>query len=242
MKFAMNKLKLLLLTLVLAVSLANYNSLADEFAEAANPPVKKVTDIAIKQNKLISTATILSKLQTKIDQPYSQQVVNEDIKRLYATGFFTDIKVDIADYQEGVRVIFIVSEKPILESVTFKGNKIFNRKKLEQTLKSKIGEMLEDKQLKEDIDAIQRLYENKGFPLTNIEHKVKIDDKINKAQVEISITEGSRLKIRRVAIQGNTAFSDKRILKLMKTRPASLFRSGFFKEEVLEQDLEAIKA
>lgn len=239
----MNKLNHLLLSLFVALSIcvSTGYSFAQEVAEAANPPLKKVTDISVKQNKLISTATIRSKLQTKIGQPYSQQVINEDIKRLYATGFFTDIKVDLSDYQDGVRVIFIVTEKPILEAIVFKGNRIFNNKKLEQTIKSKIGDILEDKQLREDIEAIKQLYENRGFTLANIEPNIKTDEKSNKATVEIIITEGSRLKIKRVDIQGNKAFSDSRILKLIKTRAASLFRSGFFKEDVLEEDLESIK-
>ncbi len=240
----MNKSSYLLIAIFIILSfglLYSSNSSADESAEAAGP-VKSVTDISVKQNKLISTATILSKLQTKVGQPYSQQVVNEDLKRLYASGFFTDIKVDLSDYQDGVRVTFIVTEKPVLEAIIFKGNKIFNQKKLEQTIKSKAGVMLEDKQLKEDLDSITRLYENKGFPLTNIEHNLKTDPKTNKATLEIIITEGARVKIKRINIEGNKAFSDKRILKLLKTRSAGLFRSGFFKPEVLDEDIESAKA
>lgn len=237
----MNKPTWLLFTIyiITVLSLSNLNLLAEEIAEATSP-VKTVTEVAVKQNKLISTNTILLKLQTKVGQPYSQQVVNDDIKRLYATGFFTDIKVDLSDYHEGLKVTFAVSEKPILEAIIFKGNRIFNTKKLQQAIKSKSGEMLEGRQLKEDIEAIERLYENKGFPLVNIEHKIKTDPEANKATVEIFITEGTRLKIKRINIQGNQAFSDKRILKLLRTRPASLFRSGVFKQDILEEDLEIV--
>ena len=42
----------------------------------------------------ISIATILSKIKTRVGQDYLQNVVSDDLKRLYNTGYFSDVRVD----------------------------------------------------------------------------------------------------------------------------------------------------
>ena len=38
----------------------------------------------------------------------------DDLKRLYALGYFTDINIDLQDYEGGVAVIFRVKEKDMV--------------------------------------------------------------------------------------------------------------------------------
>ncbi len=203
---------------------------------------KLVTKVEVEGNKNISGATILSKVKTKEGKPFSEVIASDDLKRLYALGYFTDIKIDLQDEEEGVKVVFRVEELPILAKVSLSGNRSLRTENLEKLIKSQTGEFFNLHSLKQDMRDIQKAYEAKGFPLADIDYQMQVDDETNEAEVQIKIQEQVRVKIKQIYVEGNKSFSDKRILKLMRTRRDTLFTSGLYREEVLELDLERITA
>src|SRR3989338_1869365 len=104
------------------------NSWAEENQENTTEE-KKVKAVQIQQNQRVSTPIILAKIRTKTGEPFSKIILNEDVKRLYGTGFFNDVKVDLKDQEDGIVVTFLVLEKPVLKKIHFKGNKVFRNKK-----------------------------------------------------------------------------------------------------------------
>ena len=209
-------------------------------AEAKDNEGKAVTAIEAKNNKSISSATILAKVQTTVGKPFSQAIINQDLKRLYATDFFTDISIDVEDNEGGVKVIFVVTEKPIVDKVAFEGNKAIRNDKLNGLVKTKTGQMLNYRALKSDTEAISAHYEKNGYQLAKIQYRVDLDEKTNRGIVVFEIQEAERVRIKNIFVDGNRAYNDKKILKLMTTRRANLFNSGFYKKDVFDSDLEKI--
>ncbi len=207
------------------------------FAQQTKRIVRK---IVVKNNKVVSTQTILSKIKTKEKREYSPVTLSDDIKRLYASGLFRDVSADVLEHEKGVSVIFNVKEKPILEKIVFTGNRRIRTKKLLSKMKTRKKEIFDKFKLKEDIEEIEKFYAEKGYSLASISHETQ--EKENKVGVIITINEGGRVRIRKITFSGNKAFRDKRLLKLIKTRKRAFFRSGFFKEEVLREDVERITA
>jgi outer membrane protein insertion porin family len=219
------------------------------FAQVSQPaktdtaPVKNVTAVEIKGNKSISDAVIFSKLKTKIGSPYQENIVSDDLKRLYLTGFFADVKIDTEDYKEGVKVIITIKERPVIEKVSFAGSRrSISDAKLKETVKSKAGRHLDYPTLTEDVAAIKGLYEKKGYGRVQVADNVALDETTNKASVSFEINEGKRQRIRRIYVEGNAHFSDARIIKVIKTRWAWMFNPGILKEDVLKEDIDRIKS
>jgi len=211
------------------------------FGEEISSGQKLIKYVDVKNNKTVSGATILSKLKTKKGGAFSQKVVDEDIKRLYLLGFFSDVSVSVEDVQEGVGVIFTVTEKAPLTKIIFIGNKVFDSRKLGGIVESKLNEFADERKLKKDADNIKDLYEKKGYPWVNVTYKIEMDETGSSSKAIFTIDEGARAVVKKIDIIGNTAFSDKRIAKIMKSRTAGFFRSGVYKKEVLEDDMERIK-
>jgi len=199
-----------------------------------------VTRVEVQGNKNISGATILSKVRTRKGAPFSQVIASDDLKRLYALGYFTDIKIDLQEDEEGVAVIFRVCEKPILKEVSLSGNKSIRTEKLQALIKSRIGESFNVQRLKQDMRDIRKAYEARGFALADIDYQMEIEEETNEAKAKIIIQEKMRVRIKEICVEGNESFSDKKLLKLMRTRRDTLFTSGLYREEVLELDLERI--
>ncbi|MFH1245328.1 MAG: outer membrane protein assembly factor BamA [Candidatus Omnitrophota bacterium] len=203
-------------------------------------PEKTVIDVRVEGNKNLSGATIISKVRTRASVPYSEVVASDDLKRLYAFGYFDDIQIDTKEEAGGVIVIFRVKEKPIISSVAIVGSRSIRMEKLQELVNVKKGQFLNIQQLKQDIQSIQKSYEAKGFPLANIDYQMKVNGETNEADISIVISEKARYKIKDIFIKGNLAFPDKKILKLMHTRRNTLFTSGVYKKEELDLDLQKI--
>jgi outer membrane protein insertion porin family len=204
---------------------------------------KKILDVQVEGNKNVSGATIISKIKVRPGQVYSQRLIDEDIKRLYETGFFTDIAVDLREKPEGLIVIFKVKETPWIDRIEFKGNRIFRAEKLMEFMKTKPAQFLDKWKLKTDIEEIKRKYLEKGYSNIDIKYQLDVDKNTNKAVINVIINEGIRVSVRKIEFSGNKAVKSKKLLKLMKTRKKRFFfTSGAYKEDVFKDDLDRIKS
>lgn len=213
---------------------------APAFSQGAT--AKEIKVIRIKDNKAVSTASILSKIKTKTGDQFSQDILNDDLKRLYNLGFFTNISIDITDYENGVEVTFIVDEKPLLKKINFKGNEGINSNKLKQEMSSKEGEMFDAAKMAQDITTLKSFYEKKGFHRAAMDYTTAADKKENTVTVNVEVVERKTVKIKHVFFEGNENYPDRKILGLITTRADALFSSGYFKEDVFSEDLEKITA
>lgn len=197
----------------------------------------------VEGNKIVSTTTILTKIKTRPGDRLSQATVDEDIKRLYGTGFFTDVSAEVRPYGTGQMVRFKVQERPLVKSVVITGSRHFREQKLREEIKTREQELLDRRELKQDIDRIKQLYRTKGFYLADITHEVKVDEQTNQATVLFNIQEGRKIRVRRVTFEGNEHISSRRLRKAMATKQAWWFlTSGYYRPEVLEEDMERLKA
>lgn len=199
-------------------------------------PNDSVLRIDIEGNELVSDATIISKIKIRASQPYNENVVNEDVKNLYTTGFFENVEAQKEDVPEGVVILFKVKEKPVLEKITVKGMRFIRKNKILDSLDIKEGSFVDEYRVRESVSKIKDLYAAKGFSQVEIIYQIiPLKDK-NKVTVKLVIDEKGVLKVRSLKIKGNKSLATRRIIKLMKTRKAWLLNRGVFKEEVLKDD------
>ncbi len=201
-----------------------------------------VSEVEIRGNHIVSTNTVLSKIKSRKGDPLVQETINDDVKRLYATGFFQDIRMEVEESDEGFVLIIEVLEKPIVRQIILEGFTVFKEDKLRKELKVIEGQILDQKAIKQGVEAVRKLYSDKGFGFVDIQSDVKVNQDTKEAVVTIHIVEGGKFKIKDVTLEGVKAFKTKKLIKLMKTRKKSFpFRSGVFKESLFQKDLERIR-
>ena len=78
-----------------------------------------IKQIKISGNKNVSKETIEVFANIKINDEINEKSINEIIKKIYETSYFSNVKVDFDD-----QILFIfVEENPIINSITIKGLK-----------------------------------------------------------------------------------------------------------------------
>ncbi len=241
-------------TIILSISLSSFAEQAQDQnntsskqtppASAQEKPASSVTAIEIKGNKSISSNTVISKIKTKVGSPYQETVASDDLKRLYLLGYFSDIKIDTEEYKNGLKVIIRVTERPVIEKITFSGifRLTMREDKIKETLKSKETQYLDYPNLAEDAKSLKKLYEKTGYSQAEVTYKVDIAKDTGKVRIEFNVVEGKRVRIKDIFVEGNKNFSAGRILKLLKTKRGWFFNAGILKEEVLTEDIERIKS
>src|SRR3989344_703473 len=206
---------------------------------------KIVQAVDVKGNKTVSSLTILAKVKTQIGQPLSSTILNEDLKRLYGLGFFTDVRIEQEDMEDGVKVVFVVVEKPILAEIRLEGNQQLKKDEIKKEMQSVVGDFVDQKRVRDDVEAVKKLYEKKGFSEATVDSSFEVSPDTNQAVLRVTINEGAKVRISDIRLVGNQSLKSGEILKRMKTKKAAwwgFFRSGFLKEEEVEEDIERIKA
>ncbi|HIE44233.1 MAG TPA: outer membrane protein assembly factor BamA [Candidatus Omnitrophica bacterium] len=199
-----------------------------------------VKKIEISGNMRVSSMIILSKIRTKEGEVLSPEVIRQDIKNIYALGYFYNISVDVIPFEEGMKVTYIVEEKPYVEKIELKGNRILTSEEIERVMALGLGDIYMRKTLDEDIKRITKLYEQKGYYNVKIAPEVEVNEQEKKVFISLSIDEGPRTKVRKIEIIGNVSVSEREIKAKMKTKEAHFFRRGVFGKEEFEKDLERI--
>lgn len=195
----------------------------------------EISDIEVKGQNRIEKVSILDKISFKKGSVFSQAKVTADVKRLFKTGFFYDIKVDLT----GTVLTYSVVEKPVIERVEYSGNRAFDDEELSEVTGIKSNELLDIKKVNTAIEAIKKKYEEKGFFLAKVSYKT--ESKKEGSRLVFDIDEGDKVKIKRVNLVGNKSLSDSKIKALMATREKGLFgMSGSFQKETLKRDREVI--
>jgi len=230
------------LAVFLCAGLMQFSIVDSSYSYGENNEGKVIRAIVVTNNRAISAETILSKIKTKIGDEFSQIVINEDLKRLYGTDYFTDVSIEAEDYEDGLKITLIVEEKTVIGNVAFKGNKAYTAQRLRQAMKSKPDEMLNMPMLAQDIAEIRNLYVKKGYPGAEVKYELDVDRELNKTNITVIINEQKKIKISKVNIVGNAHLKSANIVKVLGTKPSWLFNPGIFKEEVLEEDIDRIRA
>ncbi|RPI37670.1 MAG: outer membrane protein assembly factor BamA [Nitrospiraceae bacterium] len=203
-----------------------------------------VNSIEITGLKRIEEGAVKAKLSQKIGEPISQEKTSEDIKTIFKMGYFDDVKAEIEPFEGGVKLFYIIKEKPSIVRVEFQGNKELDDAKLKEKLTITPGSIADTVLIHDNTTIIGKLYEEEGYWLANI---VPIVKKISDDEVSLTyqIDEGTKVKIRDILFDGNKNIPSKKIKKVMETKEWWLLSfvtsSGYYKKDQLTNDVEKIK-
>ena len=193
-----------------------------------------------------SDELIRSNLRVKVGDPYLRVAVDDDVRSLYATGFFYNIRVDADNTPDGVVLTYKVQGKPRLTEIRFQGNTKFKSPKLLKKISSKAEEPLDERKLFTDTQEIQKLYQKKGYPRTQVKYVLNIDENAGRGTATFQVTETPKVKILEVDFIGAKAFPVKKLRKTIKTRAhwmcSWITGSGVFKDDQFDEDKEKLIA
>ncbi len=163
--------------------------------------------ISVEGNRRVEADTIRSYFHGG-----SAQDVDEALKALYATGLFSDVRINRA----GNRLIVSVSENPVINRVAFEGNKKAKDEQLKTEVQSKPRGTLSKPTVQADVQRIIEIYRRTGRFDVRVEPKY-IELPNNRVDLVFEISEGEKTGVKDIQFVGVHAFSQGRLRDIVKT-------------------------
>src|SRR6476661_360106 len=213
---------------------------------APGPPTIRSMDVEYTGPASISKERILAQMRIKVGQLYSNEIVEEDIKALYKTGYVRNVRIFAQPQGDGVKVIVAVQTRAIVREIEITGAERVKPKRLRKEIKVQLNHAVDEQALEESREKMIEVYQAHGFNDVSIEFRVDpIDEKRGTARVVFTVNEGVRGAISQIRFEGNAHINQKVLRKQMKTRGRTpiyfLDKTGRLDEVQLEQDLDKIR-
>jgi outer membrane protein insertion porin family len=201
-----------------------------------------VRQIDIRGTRRVEEGTIRLRLGTRVGEPYAVEKVREDVKALYAFGFFDDVVVEAEVFEGGLKLTYALTEKPGVRSVQFVGNAKIETSKLREKIDIAEGSVVAPGALAQNAEKIRLFYEDEGYYLTRVEPRV---DRISERDVNVifQIDEGDKFEIREIRVEGSQGVTTRQITTAMETKELFFwFFFGTLKREDLRRDMDRVRA
>lgn len=204
----------------------------------------KIVAVKVEGNKVLDKDVILMRTSLKSGDIYTPSKINSDLKKIYALGYFDNVKVVVKDVRGGKEIIFRVSEKPRIQAISVLGADAIDKDDILAAVSTKKGAVLNPKVLKDDLNTLREMYRKEGY--YNAKVNYEIDGTGAQARLTLKINEGKKLYIEGIKIEGAEQVDADEIksqLALTERGWLSWFtKTGVLKEELLDRDAAAIMA
>ena len=206
---------------------------------------ERVAQVLVTGNRRIESDAIRRKIKTEPGSVYLAKSLSEDLKAVYAMGYFDDIRIEAENSPSGKIIIFRVKEKPTIRRISIEKNKVYEEKDIREAMDIKTGSVLNIFQIQSNIKRIESLYREKNYHNVNVAYKVRPLEN-NQADIEFVIEEGEKIRIKSITFSGNRAYASKELKKVISISEKGfwswLTSSGEFNREELDQDVIRLSA
>ncbi len=205
-----------------------------------DPENRIVSDIRCSEGMEMPISRFNNLIKTKIGNPFNQQVLEEDKRRLLQTKQYVDVVVSttlVPDEPDKVIVNFDFTPLRKIKYIKVIGNRKMSKTEILDELNMKRGETRMDPY---DVEngriRIAELYKSKNLNEPYVE--VLVGDRPTDVGVVYLINEGIKQRVRETTFVGNSLVSSARLKSLVSEKPGFLYLiGGEFSRERLDEDV-----
>src|SRR5580698_8753797 len=133
-------------------------------AAVAQTESTKIVSVDVTGNLHVPTQTIMAVVQARRGQPYNPKVVQEDLARINALGYFADIAPPLVRQRpNGIAITYRVVENPVITKITFAGNQKVPSDTLLALMDLSVGQVFNTNTFRQDVLKINNYYERIGY-------------------------------------------------------------------------------
>ena len=173
---------------------------------------QSANSIVVEGNRRVETETVRSYFRPGPGGRLGPAEIDEGLKALYATGLFSDVRINHA----GGRLVVTVVENPVINQVAFEGNKKAKDDQLKAEVQSKPRGTLSKPTVQADVQRIIDIYQRTGrFDVSVVPKIIELPN--NRVNLVFEIKEGEKTGVKEIRFIGAKAFSSGRLKDVIKT-------------------------
>ncbi len=197
-------------------------------ATAGGPTIER---IEFQGNRRIRSETLRARIFSRPGDAVNEEALRRDFHALWNTQFFEDMRLEIEDSADKPNqkiIIFYVTERPIVRRIEYKGNKSVSESDILDRFKDrKVGLSIESQfdptRIKKAEVVLKELLAEHGRQYAVVKPTFERLPGTNAVKLTFNINEGPKVKVGKIIITGNTAFSARKIIRTMRnSRPTAI--------------------
>ncbi len=213
----------------------------------AQPTGPTISEIRIVGNQRVEEDAIRIHISSRPGEPLDEATVDQDIKAIYAMGFFDQVSASLQHERGTTILVYQVKERPLITDVKLEGMKKIKPTddKVVAALKLHSGSILDPTRAQETIKALKEVYEDQGYLDAEITFRT-MPGRANTAVGIFHVKEGPLVEIAKIEFKGNKSFSARTLRGLMATRRHNIlsyfFSTGILDRKKLADDVDRLTA
>ena len=177
----------------------------------------QVSRIDVQGNQRVDADTIRAYVLVQPGQSFSAQDLDASLDALFDTGLFADVSIA----QSGGALVVTVVENPVINEVSFEGNRQFKDDQLSAIVQSKPQTVFTRAKVQADVQQILELHRRSGrFQASVVPQTIELPN--NRVNLVFEVSDGPRTRVSSINFIGNQAFGDRRLRTVIDTREAGL--------------------
>jgi outer membrane protein insertion porin family len=189
-------------------------------APAAKLWGKNVAQVQLQcRNAHLTIKDFAQEITQKVGQPLDRGEVAKSLKRLYATGRFTELRADASRVQGGVALTFVGRARYFIGAVSAQGApSSLDPRALANTAHLQLGQPMAHADLRGALGRLKGMFRENGYYQPKITVSVERDPATEEANITFSIRAGPPARLGKVSFEGVTVFPQPQLLALTKWR------------------------
>ena len=176
-------------------------------------------NVVVEGAQRVDPATIISYMNIKPGDRYTQSDLSRALKNLYDTGLFADVNI----IQRGQDLVVKVVENPVINRIAFEGNSEIEDTELAAEISTRPRGVYVRKQIRSDVDRIRNLYRRSGqYSVEVTPQIIRLDQ--NRINLVFEITEGEVSRIQGIKFVGNEAYNDDQLRAEISSKEDQWYR------------------
>jgi outer membrane protein assembly factor BamA len=182
----------------------------------------KIVSVDVTGNLHVPTTTIMSVIQARPGQAYDPKVVQQDLARINALGYFADIAPPLVRARPGgVAITYRVVENPVITKIAFTGNQKVPSDTLLALMDLSVGQVFNTNTFRQDVLKINNYYERIGYGGQVPTHVKDINLDSQTGALSLTIQEG--LIVKAIEIGGDPLLPPPLILPYLTLKVGSIY-------------------
>jgi len=209
---------------------------------AALPAAPLIGRIRVVGNTATDSARVLRSFEVQPGTRYSDEAVRHGIRKLFSLGLFDDVWVTREPRGDAMDLVIHVVDRRRISKIEFSGQRKKDAADLEKKLFIRTGETYSPVQVRTQIDTLLKLYRDDGYAQASID--AVPDTTVGPGQIVLRfvVREGEKVRIERIVFAGGTAFPEKRLRKVMRTKQKGILGGGDIDDEKFKEDRERLES
>lgn len=195
----------------------------------------EIVSVDVTGNLHVPTSTIMQVVQARPGEVYDPKIVQGDLQRINALGYFADIAPPLIRARpNGIAITYRVIEYPVVTKITFTGNKTVPTDTLLALMDLSVGQVFNSNTFHSDVLKINNYYERIGYGGQVATHIKGVNFDTKTGVLALTVVEG--LTVRKIIIGGDPLLPPALIKQQLALKPGMVFS-----DQIRQKDYDNLK-